>query len=441
MPHFLRLALICSLMALLPLRAQDRDGNTIVQTAGIALVKPQPWSKPSEAEVVKFSAFTDRTARGSAGAGYFVFRLANGKDTQIPTARLVKLIVQPKVPSELIEDAQRRELQKNIDEIKSAIAIVPGAGAEISEYLKPLQLAASRYDAGEVMTSPAKWETREKFRQMEIQKIEFRLRRAMADAKIKKDFDLNSNADFAKLTELAASDAALQARLAAMQVECAKLVSREEQDAILVKLQSPLSPAAAAILLDKLKSLPDSSPRTVSVLRQADFAAGLVKEIEALKQAFESLWNEESLAKGTLPTVPAEMTAQIESLTSKIAVFKAGSPPAGIWLPLPAFDACVDLNNALPALQARLGERDYKACITGVTALTPSGRQLGPKTTAALESIKSYADGRIAKFSTLVDEGNGLLAGTDKKQAIAKFKEALAVMPDANLEKRISEIK
>jgi hypothetical protein len=441
MPHFLRLALICAFVALVPLHAQDRDGNTIVQTSGVALVKPQPWSKPSEAEVVKFSAFTDRTARGSAGAGYFVLRLPSGKDTQIPSARIVKLILQPKTPTELIEDSQRSELQKSIDEMKTAIAAVPAAGTVILEYLKPLQAIASRYDAGEVMISSDKWETREKYRQLEIQKIEFRLRRAIADAKIKKDFDLNSNADFSKLTELAASDAALQARLDAMRLECAKLVSREEQDAILVKLQSPLSPSAAAILLDKLKSLSDPSPRTTSVLRQADIAVELTKEIDALKLGIESLWNEESLSKGILPTAPADLTSQIGSLTSKLAVFRAGSPPAGIWLPAPAFDACVTLKDALATLQARLTERDYKAAIEGVSALMPSARQIGSKTTAALESIKSYAEGQIAKFSTLVDEGNTLLNGTDKKLAVAKFQEALAVMPDANLEKRISEIK
>jgi hypothetical protein len=58
----------------------------------------------------------------------------------------------------------------------------------------------------------------------------------------------------------------------------------------------------------------------------------------------------------------------------------------------------------------------------------------------ALDILKSYADGQIAKFSALLDEGNTLLTGTDKKLAVAKFQEALAVMPDANLEKLISEI-
>jgi len=441
MPLNSRFVLICALLSIVPLYAQERDGNTIIQNPGIALVKPQPWSKPAEAEVVKFSAFTDRTARGSAGAGYFVLRLPSGKDTQIPSARVVKLILKPKTPTELIDDSQRKELQKSIDEIRGAIAAVPAASTALADYLKPLQAVAARYDGGEVMIGTDKWETREKNRQSEITKIEFRLRRAMSEAKIKKDFDLNSNADFSRLTEFAESDTALKARLDAMKIECAKLVSREEQDAIFVKLESPLSPDVAALLLNKLKALSDPTPRTVSVLRQAVVAAELSKEIDALKQGFESLWNEESLSKGILPVFPADFTTQIDALTSKIAVFHAGAPPAGIWLPSSAFDACVALKNALPALQARLSERDYNAAIEGVTALGTSARQIGSKSIEAMEILKSYANGQIAKFSVLVDEGNTLLTGTDKKLAVAKFQEALAIMPDANLEKRISEIK
>jgi len=441
MPLFSIFVLFCALLSLVPLHAQERDGSTIVQTPGIALVKPQPWSKPVEAEVVKFSAFTDRTARGSAGAGYFVLRLPSGKDTQIPSARIVKLIIKPKTTIELIDDSQRKELQKNIDEIRATIAAVPSAATALADYLKPLQTAASRYDAGEVMIGADRWETREKNRLSEITKIEFRLRRAMTEAKIKKDFDLDANADFSRLMEFAESDAALKARLDAMRLECAKLVSREEQDAILMKLQSPLSPSAATLLLDQLKALSDPSPRTVSVLRQADVAAELTRGIDDLKQGFESLWSEESLSKGSVPVVPADITTQIDALTSKIAVFHAGAPPAGIWLPTSAFDACVTLKNALPTLQARLSERDYKTAIEETTALSPSARQIGSKSTEALKTLKSYANGQIAKFSALVDEGNALLPGKDKKLAVAKFQEALAIMPDANLEKRISEIK
>jgi hypothetical protein len=441
MPIFSRIAILCAAILIVPLHAQERDGNTIVQTPGIALVKPQPWSKPAESEVVRFTAFTDRTARGSSGAGYFVLRLPSGKDTQIPSARVVKLILKPKTIIELVDDSQRRELQKSIDEMTAAIAAVPAAATALGDFLKPLQVDATRYDAGEIMVGPNKWVTRENYRRLEIVKIEQRLRRAMTEAKIKKDFDLDANADFSKLTEFAESDAALKVRLDAMRVESAKLVSGEEQDAILAKLQTPLSPSAAALLLDQLKALSDPSPRTTSVLRQADVAAALTKDIDTLKQSFENLWNEESLSQGAMPAVPAEISTLIDALNSKIAVFQAGAPPAGIWLPSSTFDACVAIKNALPTLQARLAERDYRAAIEGINSLSAPARQIGSKTTAAFATIKSYSDAQIAKFSALVDEGNTLLTGTDKKLAVAKFQEALAIMPDANLEKRVSEIK
>jgi hypothetical protein len=441
MPIFSRIAILCAAILIVPLHAQERDGNTIVQTPGIALVKPQPWSKPAESEVVRFTAFTDRTARGSSGAGYFVLRLPSGKDTQIPSARVVKLILKPKTIIELVGDSQRRELQKSIDEMTAAIAAVPAAATALGDFLKPLQVDATRYDAGEIMVGPNKWETREKNRQSEIQKIEFRLRRAMTDAKIKKDFDLDTNADFSRLTEFAESDPALKTRLDGMRIEVAKLVSREEQDAILAKLQTPLSPSTASTWIDQLKSLSDPSPRTARVLLQADVASGLAKDIDALKQGFENLWDEDSLSQGALPDIPADLTAQIDSLTSKIAAFHAGAPPVGIWIPSSAFDSCVALKNALPSIKANLADRDYRVASEAMNALSSSSRQIGSKTIEALATIKSYADAQIAKFAALVDEGNALLAGSDKNPARVKFQEALAIMPDTNLEKRISEIK
>jgi len=433
--------LLPGIISVVCLHAQERDGNTVVETPGIALVKPQPWSKPAESEVVKFSAFTDRTARGSAGAGYFVLRLSSGKDTQIPSARVVKLILKPKPPTELLDDPQRKELQKSIDEMKVTISAVPAAAKVLSDYLKPLQDAASRYDAGEVMTAPGKWETLEKYRLSEIQKIEQRLRTSMREAKIKKDFDLDSNADFSRLSVFAGSDASLKNRLDSMKNELAKLVAGEEQEAILLKLKSPLSPSEADLLLGQLNALPDPSLRTASVLRQADVASAISKDIESLKQGFEGLWIEDSLSKGAFPDLPNELAAQIDTLTSRIIVYHAGSPPAGIWIPQSTFDAYVAIKNAFPTLQTHLSDRDYRAAIEDVNALASHARQIGTKTSAALATIKSYSEERIAKFSALVDEGNALLAGVDKKTALAKFQDALAVMPDANLQQRISEIK
>ncbi|MEI8293897.1 MAG: hypothetical protein WCG66_07880 [bacterium] len=435
------LVVCCIIATLVSSSAQNRDGNTVVETVGLVLVKPQPWSKPSEAEVVKFSAFTDRTARGSSGAGYFVFRLAGGNDLQIPNSRIVKLVIKPKVPLELVDDSQRQELQKKIDDLSATSASVPSASTLLAEYAKPLKAAVARYDAGEVMLSPDVWTTREKHRLSMIQKLEIRLRRSIADSKVKRDIDLKANADFAKLSELAESDTSLRSRLEALEVECAKLVSREEQEEIIVKLQPPLSPSQAALLIDKLRSLPDPSPRTASVLKQAETAVELKSQIDSVRQAFEQVWIADALAKGDLQPIPANLSEQIEALRLKIGVFQAAAPPEGIWMPTTSFQACAAVASAVPLLQERLARQDYRAVIQALDALDSPARQVGPQTSDALTVLKSYASERIKKFSILVDEGNKLLEGPDKKLAAAKFREALAVMPDPDLEKRLADLK
>lgn len=435
----MRRVLFLVLMVIPLLRAQERDGTTVVQTPGVALVKPQPWSKPADAEIVKFTAFTDRSARGSAGAGYFVLQLTDGRQAQVPTARIVKLILKPKLPANLLDDAQRKELQKKIDDIQAAITLAPAATSALSDYLKPLQAYAVRYDAGEVMVASGTWKTRDQYRQNETSKIVSRLRRSLSEAPVKKDFDLESNADFIKLSEIAVTDADLKTRLEEMQAERLRLVSREEQSDIIAKLQSPLSPGAAGLLLERLKSIPDPGPRTSSVLRQADVASAITNEIDVLKRKFEALWTDAT--PPVIPVVSPEILSSIDDLKSKITVFHAGLPPAGLWLPKSQFDACMAFNSALPLLQDRLAQRNFKAMQEMLDAQTPVAQQIGPKSSAAITALKSYADAQLLKFSNLVDEGKNLLSANDKKKAVEKFREALAVMPDQDLEKRISEIK
>ena len=432
----LRTLAACFIVSITSLCAQ---GTTAVEATGIVLVKPQPWSKPAEAELVTFTAYTDRSARGSAGAGYFVLRLPSGKESQIPTSRIVKLILKPVAPKEVLNDTQRVNLQKVIDEMGSYSKVFPTTQVTIGQYLKPLQDIASRYDSGEVMEAGA-WQTREKYRQASISKIESRLRLAMLEAKNKKDFDLTSNADFNKLSDFAKEDAALEARLVVLEADYAKLVSREDQDAILAKLKSPMSPQEGELLVNKLKAFADPSARTVSVLKQADVAAGITAEIDSIKLAWEQSWNTESLAKGTVPSIPSSLTQQIDAIASKIKVFRAGLPPAGIWIPTSAFDACIAVKDAMPSIQTGFNERNYRSALQVFTSLSPAARQIGPKTVEALGALQSHANAEILQFSALVDEGNTFLAAQEKNQAITKFREALVIMPDEDLEKRITSL-
>jgi hypothetical protein len=440
MSGLLRFFTFCLFFTFFPLHAQERDGNVVVEKQGFALVKPQAWSSPANAELVKFTAFTDRTAQGSSGAGYFVLRLPSGTNKQVANTCLVKLVFKPATPQNLLDDSQRQTLQKTIEDLVSTSTTLPTSRPILTEYLKPLQAAAARYDSGEVMEDGV-WFAREIHKAALKKKIESQLRTAMVGAKVKKEFDLKVNRDFARLSEFAEEDALLKQRLAEMLVEHAKSVSLEAQAEIQVRLQSPLSPADADSLIAQLKELPDPSLRTASVLKQSAIAANLAKDIEVLKQDIESLWSRDDLAQDKLPALSKELTNRIDTLARKLKVFHAGLPPVGIWVPEAVSKASVTLKDGITVLQTRLEAREYRTMIETVDALAPTVSLIGPKTRDGFYLIKLYPNAEISKFSKLVEEGKTFLAAGDKKKAAAKFKEALAVMPDPGVESRLSEIK
>lgn len=422
------------------LNAQERDGTTVVEKQGIALIKAQSWSSPAEAELVKFSAFTDRTARGSAAAGYFVFRLPSGNETQVPVARIVKMVLKPELPKELLDDSQRQSLQQQINEIASISTAFPATRIPLKDYAKLLQDAAARYDSGEVMEEGI-WLSRKKYTDLAAKKIEARLRMAMIDSNSKKDFDLRSNSDFKKLGKLAESNPTVAARVALLQADYSKLLVRENQEGILAKLQDPLSPADADKIIKQLSEVSEKSPRTISVLNQAISAEGISKDVETVRLELEGLWNPEDLKQGKLPRLSDDLASRIDALMGRLKVFRAGLPPAGIWVPTAVLNYSVVLKNALPVVQEELDARNFRRAIEMLNNLSESARLLGPKTESALEVMKDYSYAQISKFSTLVEEANILLTNGDKKQAVTKFQEALNVMPDPGIESRLSEIK
>ena len=440
MSGLLRFFTFCLFFAFFPLHAQERDGNVVVEKQGFALVKPQAWSSPANAELVRFTAFTDRTAQGSSGSGYFVLRLPSGTNKQVANACLVKLVFKPEMPKNLLDDSQRQTLQKNIEDLVLTSTNLPTSRAILNEYLKPLQAAAARYDSSEVMENGV-WLTRQKYNSAVVLKLEPKLHLAMLNARMKKEFDLAGHPDFLKLSEFAVKDATLRGRLDKMLAEYATLVSSENQAEILARLQSSLSRADADRLIEQLKEFPDPSLRTASVLKQSETAVELSKDIELVKQEIESLWSRDDLAQGKLPQLSADLSKRIGSLAGKVKVFQAGLPPAGLWVPTAMLDSSVALRDGLNVLQAQFEARAYRTMVETVNKLLPAVISIGPKTRDAFGLIKVYPNVVISKFSKLVEEGKNLLAAGDKKNALSKFEEALDLMPDSDIETRLLEIK
>jgi hypothetical protein len=422
------------------LQAQQRDGRVAVETPGLALVKPQPWSKDSQATVVKFISFTDRSARGTPGAGYYVLRLSQDRETQVKASQVVKIIIEPTLPQDIRTTEERGMIDKKKADILASAKAVPSALSAVKALCQPLDDALARFDNGEVRVA-GEWQSLADFRRQETTKLETRLRQDMSVAKSKRQFDLETNPYFLKLNEFAESDASLKARLGALRGLYQKFVSREEQEEILEKLQNPALPRSdAADLLARLKSLPDPALRTGNVLKLAELADRIIEKVEALKSSFETLFSHPA-PPPEVTLIPEKMDAELQVAARLLGEFRAGSPPVGLWVPSAACNACAALRDNLPAVKTSFSARDYGAAVSALSPLCSQSAQIGPQTSEAMGALESYAAETLNVFKSLREKGEGFARGGNKVEAIAALTEALTVMPDESLAQQIEELK
>jgi len=166
------LGFLLALLTVATLSAQTSlsgDGRQAVEKSGIALVKPQKWSKPNEAVVMRFTAYTNR-------GGYFVLRTPSGQERQVWVEQIVGGVPlpNPEIPAEIITPAQRNALQDQVGRLKQLVIQVPSAKIDIEQFAKPLVEAIKRYDGGEVRVSD-KWEPVATFRAREFSIAESQL--------------------------------------------------------------------------------------------------------------------------------------------------------------------------------------------------------------------------------------------------------------------------
>ena len=78
---------------------------------------------------MEFQAFINRTADGTPGAGYYEFRTKKANRRQVPTARIVKLVVYPSIEEikEIVTPEDRRTVIAKIEELQVTRAKYPAA--------------------------------------------------------------------------------------------------------------------------------------------------------------------------------------------------------------------------------------------------------------------------------------------------------------------------
>ena len=425
------------------LSAQTRDGSTPVAKRGFALVKPQTWSPANQATVQKFVKFTDRTARGTPGAGYFVFELSNNQERQVPASQVVKIVVEPEVPKDMLSQADCDALQKFIADFNQIGVTFPQAATLIAEMLKPSLDAVTQFKAGKVRINEG-YISEKEYKKMLFDKVEAKLYQDIREAVTAKAvvaFRLISNDDFLKLQDLAKTEMDLQGRLNAVKTRYDELCAKEDMNELLAKLENPnLEPSSLAVILGRLKKVPTPDSQIRRVIEQADTASQISNLVNEIKSALEALFV--SLPEnGAVPSLGPQLASQIQTLETQFTIFSSGSPPSGINVPSESVTAAIALCNQLPKLDSLLLERDFFAAESAIAPLVQSSAKIGSKTNEGIKALQSFITAKLGAFSKLREEAVMLAQAGKKKEALAKYLEALAIMPNAQLAAQVEELK
>jgi hypothetical protein len=88
-----------------------------------------------------------------------------------------------------------------------------------------------------------------------------------------------------------------------------------------------------------------------------------------------------------------------------------------------------------------LSGRDFFAAETTIAPLVQSSAQIGSKTNEGVKALQSFITAKLGVFSKLREEAGMLAQAGKKKEALAKYAEALAIMPNAQLAAQVEDLK
>ena len=436
-PIFLFLVFLA--IASRPLPAQEKDGHVAVEKSGFALVKPQPWSSPSQASPLKFTAYTDRSARGTAGAGYFVFRVPNQNDRQIPVAQIVKVVPQPEVPNNISTQAECDLIKKAVADFRALSKAYPIAKTFIDEMIKPLEEEVVKFESGQIKINGV-WKSKAEVVRQEVAIYEFKLKQEFYANENPALFELESNIYYTELLEFAKNDPPLGSRLKALKTEHERLRAREESKAIVNKLNDPaLTSNDVALLIKRLKALSDPDSVIRGLLNQVQLAETIELQSNEGRALIEAQFApQQDFEKAPVLSPEARNVAQ--KLAQSFEEFKSSAPPAAIKVPVEAVKAVILIYEKLPSICSSLQAKDYLAANTALAALVDPSTKIGTHTRELIIGLQTLTTTKVASFTKLRDEAAALQKEGKSKPALAKYQEALAIMPSSQVSAEISRI-
>jgi hypothetical protein len=451
-PHISRLrtaAIACILAAVFtgPLFGQQADGFTLQQRPGIALIKPQAWSKPSDATVTEFVAFIDRTADGGSGAGYFELRTKQGFKKQVGLAKVVKLIVYPDPDQmkEIVQPEDRKALQISIDEIMGVIATYPATKTYLEPPLKKMTAETAQFDAGKVKTD-GQWIARQDYDKNQALKLLGLLNADISRADPPGSFDLDNDPKFIALKKFSTANPSIKAQTEALAAAYGKTLRFEKRKAILARLTDPSSGMPAAQkAVTQLKALnPEEDPRSTAFVKAWDAGSVTVKDLAAQATKLAASLEEEMgsvQTEGTPPQLSPELDKDVSALNEKTALFVASQPPPQFITECKQAQAVCAMGTDFKKLNQIFQEKQFLVAKDILDNLSRQSANIGPQTSRVITVLQSFAATKIDEFTRLREEAKLLADSGKNAEALAKYQDAYSVIPDTAVDDEITKLK
>jgi len=430
-----------------PLVAQTDGGFTVQERPGIVLVKPQAWSKNEQAIVMEFEGFTDRTVKGTPGAGYYEFKTKASDKKQIPASKVVTLLVfpDPKNFPQIISSQDRDQVSKLIKEIKDSVTEFPAAQTYINPSLKKLGEEVALYDSGKVKVGGV-WQPRETYLAGQVANLGTQLRGDILRTNPPSSFDLNADPRFIALQGLAGTSASANALAKELTALHDKLVRTEARSALLARLNDTsisLSEAEGAVA--RLKALnADEDPKSAAFLKKWEASVASVKAMndtaKPLTESFE-LEMTPIQAFDTLPQPSSELSAKISPLRDQVRLFIATNPAPVLLIDAKSPIALVQVTEGLTKLGPIFLEKRFLDAKDILDALISKSGIVGPETLRVISGLQTFAAEKIGQFSRQREEAQLLLSSGKKEEALAKFEEAYATIADGMVAEEIAKLK
>ncbi len=426
--------------------AQDPSGFTVQKKKGLAMVKTQPWSNPKDAVVVEFEAFSDRTVKGTPGAGYYEFQTKSQEKKQIAASKVVRLVIYPD-PSQfthLVETDERGAIAATVADLEKLVVEYPVTKTYVSGSINALQAEMARFDAGGIKVE-GQWRNRESYRGAQAATIGRQLMADITAAKSASSFDLQADTRFIALNEMAPRNADAAALVRQITEVYDGRVRAEQRNQILMIINSAgTTPSDAQAGIERLKTLkPSEDPRIDSVLKSWTEGKAAVDTANAAANALGAVMESEikSSPADVPPVFSLATTAQFKDLQSQIQIFLAASPPpALVSLAAPARQA-VAAWTGFVTVSGLFATKQFLKAKDALDEMSPAAASVGPLSKQAVTVLQRQAAAKIEEFSRLRQEGELLATSGKGPEALRKFEAAYAVIPDPAVSEMVTKLK